>query len=238
MPKKRKSKIEQPVEDNQIIIKDERFYQEGDKFWPRVTWITSFYPMPEGLKRFLGNAESFEKAEEMKEAGGLRGKNVHQGIQDLIAGQILMYSDFSETEWKMLEAFKQWKKDFDPTFVNVEQFVKSEDYNYAGRFDCLSKIGNIWYLIDWKTSSVIGNNFWGQISAYIQAFFETNKDHEAIIPAVLRLGSRHKKGYEFVVGEKAWEDYFTDFLSAKHFWEVEHKDTKPNNKIINKTLSL
>ena len=240
MPKKAK-KIKQapPVDLNQITLKDERFYQDGDIFWPRVTWITSFYPMPEGLKRFLGNAESYEKAEEEKEAGGLRGKNVHQGIQDLIAGQKLLYSDFSKTEWKMLESFFKWQQDVKPKFLATEQLVLSNDFNYGGRFDCLAEIAGVIYLIDWKTSKVIGNNFWGQISAYIQALFEADKDRAIIVPAVLRLGTRHKnKGYEFVLGEKKWEEYFRDFLAARHFWEIEHKDTKPNNEIISKTLSL
>lgn len=239
MPRKAKKIKEAPLVDlNQITLKDKNFYVIDGVAYPRCTWILSYYPKGEGLNRWMGGQASYEAAQEAMHKAGDRGTKVHQAIQDLIAGQSLMYQDFPEDQWAMISSFVQWCKDFNPKFLANEQLVYSKEYSYAGTFDSLVEIGNQKYIVDFKTSGALYPSYNCQVAAYIQAYLEMNKDFkETLVPALLRLGTKHRKGYEFVT-KPTWEDDFQTFIAVKHIFEAENPDLKPKIKTINKTLAL
>ena len=88
--------IKQPkIDENQIILTDDRFRIIDGIAYPRATFILQWYPKNEAFNRWLGNAESFDEAERIKVEAGREGSLIHRAIEDLIQGQTLLYSDFS-----------------------------------------------------------------------------------------------------------------------------------------------
>src|SRR3990167_6529669 len=191
--------IKQPkIDENQIILTDDRFRIIDGIAYPRATFILQWYPKNEAFNRWLGNAESFDEAERIKVEAGREGSLIHRAIEDLIQGQTLLYSDFSETAWRKISSFVQWTKDTKPKFVKTEQVVVSKEYMYCGQYDCLAEINGELYLIDWKSGSNIFPSFWLQIASYANALMENDfkKELPNINPATIgKYQKNHKKNY-------------------------------------------
>ena len=222
-----------------IIKKDERFYIHDGAAYPRVTWILSCAPMGEGLKRWLGDAESFEETERIKMRAALRGTHVHNGCQRLIEGEELIFEDFTIEEWGMLESFIAWVEDYKPHFIFTEKTVYSEQYGYAGTLDCVAQINGEEYIIDFKTSqNVYPLTMFSQCAAYINAAHEMCIMSGDTKIAILQLGSKHKKRYNFVVAEEPWEHYLDMFKAIKKIFHFEHPKLMPKDKTYKATLKI
>lgn len=223
---------------NKITIQDNRFYKIGNKYLPRVTHILSYYPSGIGLSRWLGNAPSYEEAEKVKIEAGRRGTKVHKAIAKLIAKKTVYFEDFAEDEWEMLLSFVAWVKEYKPKFIKNEQLVVSKKFGYAGTLDCIAKIGEEIYLIDWKTSGAIHSQYLAQLGAYTAAQNEGKEPLNIDKLAILRLGTKHKTGYEFKVYDGAWINAFNLFMAVKQIFDHENPNLKPNNKEYPLTLKL
>lgn len=220
------------------LIKDDRFYEIKGKAYPRVTWINSFYPKGTGFDRWMGSMTSFEEAEEVKEAAGRRGTNVHEAIGRLIQGVELSVDNYTDREWEMIVAFIEWVKMYKPIFVLNEQRVVSKKYGYAGTFDALVMIGEQHYLVDYKTSSAIHNSYWCQLAAYNQAAKENGI---VVAPhlAILRCGTKHKAGYEWKVESGKQKQFFTTFLAVKNIFHAEvGENPQPHTKEVPLTVKI
>lgn len=227
---------------NTLITKnDERFYHIDGTYLPRITWILQSLPMGEGLKRWLGNAESFEEAERLKMKAALRGTHVHSACKRLIDGDTLLFEEYTEEEWGYLESFVNWVEEYKPTFLFTEKTVHSKKYGYAGTFDCIAKVGDDLVLIDFKTSSSIYPlSMFSQCAAYANAAYENKliKKKNTIKIAILQLGSRHKCGYNFSLSGEPWQHYFKIFLSVKDIFHYENPKLEPSVKTYKPSLSL
>lgn len=225
---------------NNIITKrDERFYIINGVPYPRVTWILSAYPKGEGFSRWMGSQSSYEDSQRVMEQAGKRGTHVHVGIEKLIAGEVLSFDDYTEEEWDMLSAFAGWVEKYRPQFVSNEKTVHSERYEFAGTLDALCVIDDVLTIIDWKTSSAIYESYWLQTAAYTHALYEMKllKRNDEVQTAILRLGSKHKCGYEYQTHDN-WKRDFEDFLSVQHIFNRENPNLKPVIKEYKATLSL
>lgn len=225
--------------ENKIIIKDNRFYEYKGITYPRITSILAYYPQSYGLKKFLGDSSSFEEAERIKMEAARRGTAVHEICSRLIHGETVFYEELnSEEQWGMVQAFCNWVEDVRPKFIHNEYFVVSDGGGFAGTFDILAEVNGQLQLLDIKTSGACYPQYFLQTSAYIKAFLESTKQDLPIVPGVIRLGSLHKRHYEYKLYKQPWQEGYELFLAIKSIYHYENSGAEPKNKEYPSSLKL
>lgn len=153
----------------------------------------------------------------------------------------------SPDEWDNLIAFENWCNTYKPETIDFEKAIESDDCNYAGTFDWFGTIlvpegdkhfdkwlygERVLILPDWKSSSGVWPEYAAQTSAYMNAivenklyakFVEHYRSQAKLFTGVVRIGTRHKTGFEFVV----WDEIdtlnnFKKFLAAKTISSEDH----------------
>jgi len=236
----------------QITTIDERWYFQPGKnegtglpeyqFVPSSTWIAGYYPKGIGFYKWLAQ-KGWDEAEAIKQAAGDKGSKVHQAIDVLLNGKIVKITDkflnpttgqeeeLTLEEYETILSFVEWWKERKPAIIAKEFVVFNEKEGYAGTVDCLARIGDKVYLIDYKTSQAIWPEYELQVSSYKHALnpqdFVGLGETEEINLMILQLGyKRNKNAWK----ESEIEDKFELFLHAKAIWANENGDEKPKQK--------
>jgi len=209
------------------------------KYLPAVNYILGkAFNKGDGFYRYLLNSTREEADRKLKFAGN-KGSRVHQAISDLVKGHKITlgtkYNDelsgisspLTFVEWRTVLAFISWAEEYKPKTIWNEHSVCNE--KYAGTLDWFGEIEyegkKILCVIDFKTSSAI----WGDYPLQLAAYWGTIKD-KTISTAVLRIGTRHKKGYEFVVyGPAETKKNYLDFLSVYSLYQRENEPFDPKD---------
>lgn len=219
----------------QVTVADERWYVRETtdpatklpalSYVPSVTWITHHYPKGIGFKKWLAEKE-WDESQALKSAAGDRGTKVHAAISAILEGQeIRINSKFVNPSTEQLEeltleevdcikSFVDWRNAAKPVDIAWDLTVFSDKYGYAGTIDYVCSVGDVDYVVDFRTSSDVWPEYELQISAYKQALEEAG-----IIPAgveyklaILQVGyRRNKAGYKWT----ELEDQFPLFLAAR-----------------------
>lgn len=232
--------IEIPTHPNQ------HWYELDGEHLPSVTTILSAYPKGEGFARWLASQGGYEQALQVRDEAGDRGTKVHKAVEALLNGEEYNYHKdveenhlFNLEQWKMIESFVRWYEDQKPESIWVEKTVYSKEHKYAGTADYLCKIGEEIVLVDFKTSSKVYPSHRLQVQAYARALSDSGERVDNI--AILRLGSRHKAGYEFV-SEPVSESEFNIFLATYELWKHDNpklvKNCGPSLTTIRDSLTL
>ncbi len=212
-----------------------------DVYYPSVTTILGgAFPKGPGFDRYLANQQSYETSQEILKAAGLRGTNVHSGTELLEQGNVLLRESYTLEEWKHLETFVKWHKKYHPELIALEQSVVSDTLKTGGTIDRIYMIDGVRTLLDIKTSSAIHPNYWVQVAAYVMLWEEDHPTEPRIEQvAILRTGSRHKDGYEFVIEDRDTIDKnFQIFQCTQMIWTHLNPKAKPAIVEVPDTLSL
>lgn len=212
--------------------------KRGEKFlgyFPSATTILNAYPQSAHLTKWIADS-GWNESQQIKSAAGERGTAVHKGIELLLGGIELVEGQFvkdlnrslSLEEWWKLSTFVTWFKEYQPEIIVVEQSVFSKIGGYAGRVDCIAKLGGQTYVLDWKTSGSIHENFPLQFAAYAKAI-EENTDFKIDSTAAVQLGAQNKNGYRFVVYPE-WRDHYKVFENVRAVWQYDNFDSKKKLK--------
>lgn len=232
-----------------MVFKDERFYEIDGSHYPRVTWILDEgFPKGAFFTQWVGS-KGLEEAERIKTEAGEAGSRIHAGVELLLQGQTLSWESYPTIEWKKLCTFIAWFKAFKPDrILAIERTVHSKTYGYAGTIDCILLKNDVVYVVDWKSSKQIHDNYFLQVAAYGHCVKEMNLLKEWSIDAatpmntaILRLGSQHKVGYEFkeFTGEES-DVHFDRFKEVINIFRFKHggKLPQPSLTEVPEKLSL
>ena len=99
------------IKNNQITFTDARFYidKETGEYYPSATTILEAYPKPYALLQWM--KEAGKQADELRDAAGRRGSNVHQLTENYDKGEIcnLLGENgqplYSMEEWGLFETY-------------------------------------------------------------------------------------------------------------------------------------
>jgi len=142
----------------QVTTNDSRFYEDGEKTYPSVTFVLSYYPkgryFEEWLKKVGSNADFIAK----KAAG--EGTIVHELAEQYLKGdKIELINPHTHSPqydlkvWKMFLSFVAFWETSGAELLETEVFLYSDTLKVAGTCDLVCKIdGEIW-VIDLKTSN-------------------------------------------------------------------------------------
>jgi hypothetical protein len=220
-----------------------------------LTRILGNLPMEEGLTRWIANQGSYDKYLETLEKAKKRGTAVHQGIEALLAGDQLKMWEFEPEARDGLEAFCNFWQDYGPDTAAVEQPIWDIRRKIATKLDWRGGVrppdkrgkdqGEMLHTyLDFKTSSGIWESAILQAheGAWIYNECMPHDEHGEIEQVgIVRLGSQHKRGYEYqatdITVEKelhAYKHKIANCLlwiehSRNPQWEPEFKPMRPKH---------
>lgn len=200
---------------------------DPEVFYPSVTTVLSVFPKGEGFNRYLANSQSWESSQEILKAAGKRGTNVHEGTELLEQGETLDRVNYTLEEWGMLEDFVNWHHTYNPECEMMEQSIVSDTFKTGGTIDRVYIIDGLRTIFDIKTSTAIHDNYWVQVAQYA-LMYEEKTGNKIEQTAILRLGSKHKCGYEYVVKSRdEWEKDVHLFNICLDLWNYINPNAKP-----------
>lgn len=189
---------------------------------PSSTTILSVYPKSQQLIQWIAS-HGMEESYEIRNEAGKRGTQVHNAIQNLLAGGNAIREQFELEEWWKLNTFKAWYDEYKPEILATEKTLYSKKYRYAGTVDCIIRLGGKICIVDWKTAKTVHPEYSLQVAAYAYAAREMGIVQSVEGTAVLLLGARNKNGFRFIEYED-WEDDFKDFLAVKKIFDREQPE--------------
>ena len=236
---------------NQLTFVDGRFYTDDNgQHYPSATTILEAYPKPYQLMQWMKEVGS--KADEIRDAAGRRGSNVHQLTEDYDNGLECNLLDdngkpkYSLEEWNMFERYVDFSKMYKPEHLLIEQTFVNGSLGFAGTLDRICVIDGKTYVLDIKTSNGIYNSYWLQLAAYemlyLNAFPSLDAAQKLNLPATIdgvailwlnaktrtygKNGAIQGPGWQMVIKDDRSKDWDL-FQSVQKLWQAEHEDDKP-----------
>jgi hypothetical protein len=225
---------------SQINVWDERFYQPkgSSKYYPSVTWILSAYPKGAHFEKWL--KEHGLQADEILDAAGRSGAIVHYAIESMIKeGHTMHWEDYGELEYSMIVRFTEWFERAKPRIIAMEERLYSDKLGgYAGTVDLVCMIdGNVW-VIDFKTSNHLADQYPMQLASYASAIEGSDLigglDVYSTGVLWLKAKTRTDKGWMQGKGWQLkeysnWQKHFKEFAAVKAVWDIQNPNAKPRN---------
>jgi len=203
-----------------LLPKDNHWYESPKKpglYYPSVTFVTGFLPKGQFFEKYLAEQESWEESRKLLKEAGERGTRVHVASEVLDNGGEIHYetSGLTDEEYQLVNFFIHWHKKYNPQMMHNELKLVSDKLKLGGTADRVYKIDGKTVLFDLKTSkSAIWDSHWIQVACYAHMYEEIYKTQVDEV-AILRLTSRRKEGYEYIVRDRAeWHQDFKQFKAT------------------------
>ena len=207
-----------------MYIEDHKPYLNSNgKEIVSVTTVLKILNKPELVQ--WANYMGFKKistAKILKETAQI-GTCVHHVIERLCENKISLI-DLEDIEKKKqikraVKNFKNWDKDYKPKYIHNELRLQCD--SFGGTIDCICKIDDKKYMIDFKTSKQVYPTHFLQLAAY-NYLYKLNTGKALDNVAVLVLDKKNKK-YNFTCMdikylEKYYEPVFFKLLSLYNEW--------------------
>lgn len=235
----------------QITTLDERFYAKPFKdpktglpiykFYPSVTWITSYYPKGKQYAKWLAD-HGWESAQAIMMERGDNGTKVHYAIGQLLTtGEISMKDKFPNRKGELEEVtveeysdakyFADWINSLESFELLVSEGTYfNEKYGYAGTIDIIARVNGQLCVIDIKTSPNVYPSYGLQVASYgkldvpLETLGITKKEWDNKKLGIIQVGyGRNKNHYKFT----ELEDRFSLFLHTKEIWHNECANVSP-----------
>lgn len=217
-----------------VMVQDEVTNLPKFDYYPSSSWVAGYDFMPPGLLEWA-KKNGIESDQIMLDAAA-RGSKIHHAIEKIIAGETIemdtkvfngqssQEEELTTEEWEILKTFVDWNNECTPMYLLSEKTVISKKHKYGGTLDAVVKIGDVTYLVDFKTSKSIYTSHRVQLSSYKHALIEETPKAENIKLAILQVGYRlNRKGWKFT----EIEDVFPRFLRDLETWKEENPNAKP-----------
>jgi len=232
------------------------YLKKEDTYLWAVTYILdSGYNKGIGFMKWL-LSKSPEEARKILEDAGDKGTRVHAAVADLLNGHSVVLdksvystkgskSKLSDEEWRCLLSFVSFVEDYNPVSFSLEQNVASKKLGWAGTYDWICtleieyevgvgkkavlKMKRIRVLLDFKSSTAIHDSYNMQLGAY-WLILKERKQAKGLHTGVLRLGTKHKRGYELKLWSPKQTAHHGKVMKAVNEIHI-YKEGHPNPKI-------
>jgi len=197
---------------------DHWYYSEKKKVWyPSVTKVTGYLPKGQFFERYLADQGSYEESQKILMEAAERGTRVHIMSERLDKGEEIPYemSGLTDEEYQLMTYYIDWHHEYTPEIIHVELKLVSDKLKLGGTLDRIYRIDGKLTLLDLKTSkSAIFDSHWIQVAAYASMYEELYKEKVEQV-AILRLTSRRKSGFEYVIRTRdEWQKDLKQFKAT------------------------
>lgn len=154
---------------SEFICSDNYYLIKGKKF-ARVTRINSIIDKPE-LRNWYAKTGAVKAKEILMKRAGF-GSTLHKLIEVTLRGEQLSSENYDSFLMESMDIFNNWMGKHEVIPEALEQHLWSEKYKYAGTCDFIGIFDGKLYILDWKTSRGIYDEYFLQMAAYAYAFYE------------------------------------------------------------------
>ena len=224
----------------QITLPDSRYYQRNGEYYPSITYVLSYYPkgkhFEDWLKRVGYNADY------IVQKAGEEGTQVHEMIESYLNGEELNflnssgYPQYDPNIWQMFLKFVEWWEEYNPTLIETEVHLFSDELKVAGTCDLVCEIEDELWIIDFKTSNNLQTTYDLQTAIYGKCYeecFGKKADRHGILwlksskrkPA---KGKMQGKGWEMYESNRTQEENLDIFNTVKKLFDLENPSHSPS----------
>jgi hypothetical protein len=223
----------------QITTKDSRFYIDGEKTYPSVTYVLSYYPKGKPFEDWLkkvGYAADYIASKAADE-----GNIVHNLAERYLLGEELtLMGDNGNPKydieiWKMFLRFVEFWELSEAELIETEVFLYSDKLGVAGTCDLVCKINDEIWVIDLKTSNSLQTTYDLQSTVYAYCFeecYDIKVDRVGVLwlkssKRGLKEGKLQGKGWEVFESPRTKEENIQIFNHVKAIFDLENPNLKP-----------
>lgn len=198
--------------------------ETNDEKWPRVTDIASIAEDKSGLMYWYGKYGT-QECTRIKQESAKFGSNVHKLVEQVLKKEALTIPPGANREGDCANMIMQWCSEAKVKPVELEIEVKSMIHKFVGHPDAIVTFGDddrLW-LLDWKSSSKIGDSYALQLAGYAIAYEEMT-DKRIEDGAIIRVAKDPNADPQFETREyhNLLTDYGPLFLYCRELWDFYH----------------
>ena len=140
--------VEYSADNKQINVLDKRFYRRNDKYYPSVSSILNYFPKNQFFHAWLKDVGHNSDIIARKAAD--EGTQVHEMCEDYLNGKELNFLQngipmYDTLVWQMFLRFVDWWETYNPTLIETEVHLFSDEIEVAGTCDMVCEIdGELW----------------------------------------------------------------------------------------------
>ena len=227
----------------QVTMPDSRYYRRNGKYYPSVTHVLSSYPKGKYFEDWLKKVGY--SAEWIVKKAAEEGTLVHEMIEDWLNGKEIkfLYDNgnprMSAHVWQMFLRFVDFWETYNPTLIEAEVHLFSDEIKVAGTCDLVCEIEingktELW-IIDFKTSNHLQTTYDLQTAIYGKCYEECY-GKKADRYGVLWLKSSKRgpkdgvlqgKGWEMYESKRTQEENLDIFMTVKKLFDLENPKHSP-----------
>jgi hypothetical protein len=223
----------------QITLPDSRYYRRNGKYYPSVTYVLGYYPKGKHFENWLKQV-GFASDYIVKKAAE-EGTQVHELCEAYLNGEELNFLDdkgrpkHNPDVWQMFLRFVEFWELIQPTLIETEVHLFSDELKVAGTCDLIVEINGKLWLLDLKTSNQLQLTYELQTAVYGQCYeecFGRKIDHYGILwlKSSKRGAKKDKmqgKGWEIVESTRSFEENIDIFKTVKRLFDLENPTHSP-----------
>jgi len=231
--------LEVSKDHKQITLPDSRYYQRNGEYYPSVTYVLGYYPKGKPFEDWLKRV-GFSADYIVKKASE-EGTQVHNLIEDYLNGKELSFLSptgkplYNPGVWQMFLRFVEWWETYQPTLIETEVHLFSDELKVAGTCDLVCEINGELWIIDFKTSNQLSTIYDLQTAVYGKCYeecFGKKVDRYGILwlKSTKRTFNKEKmtgKGWEVYESKRNQEDNLKLFQAVKTLFDIENPNNSP-----------
>jgi len=231
--------LEISEDSKQITLPDSRYYRRNGEYYPSITYVLQYYPKGTHYENWLkqvGFASNHIVKKSQEE-----GTQVHEMIEDWLNGEELNflnhngYPQYNPDVWQMFLKFVEWWEIYNPTLIETEVHLFSEELKVAGTCDLVCEIDGELWIVDFKTSNHMHTPYELQAAVYDQCYeecFGKKPDRRGLLwlKSSKRRYNKEKmagKGWEMVESSRTQEENIDIFKTVKKLFDLENPTHSP-----------
>jgi hypothetical protein len=227
----------------QITMPDSRYYRRNGEYYPSITYVLGTYPKGKFFEDWLKKVGY--ASEHIVRKAASQGTETHEMIEDYLNGKELNFlsnsghPQYDTLVWQMFLRFVDFWEEYNPTLIEAEVHLFSDELKVAGTCDMVCEIEidgktELW-IIDFKTSNHLQTTYDLQTAVYAKCYeecFEKKADRYG----VLWLKSNKRKaakgkiqgaGWEMYESPRTQEENLDIFKTVKTLFDLENPSHKP-----------
>ena len=224
----------------QITMPDSRYYRRNGNYYPSITYVLSYYPKGKFFEDWLKKVGY--SADWIVKKAGEEGTQTHELIEAYLNDEELCflkdngYPRYSPEVWKMFLRFVEWWETYNPTLLEAEVHLFSDEIKVAGTCDLVCEIDGELWIIDFKTSNHLQTTYDLQTAVYGKCYEECY-GKKADRYGVLWLKSSKRgpkeghiqgKGWELFESKRTQEENLDIFNTVKKLFDLENPRHSPS----------
>jgi hypothetical protein len=236
--------LEISADSKQITLPDSRYYRRNGEYYPSITYVLGTYPKGKFFEDWLKKVGY--SAEYIVRKAGEEGTQVHEMIEDYLNGKELNFlvngiPMYNPDVWQMFLRFVDFWEEYNPTLIETEVHLFSDELKVAGTCDMVCEIEidgktELW-IIDFKTSNHLQTTYDLQTAIYGKCYEECygkKADRYGVLwlksksRGADKTGKRLKgKNWEMYESSRTQEENIDIFNTVKKLFDLENPKHKP-----------